>query len=267
MKMTGVLLAIAMAAGTHALGSAALVAQVSQHELAVSILSESVQERHRALQAVRALGPRDTGPELRAALFAALEREGRIQADRYKMDELGTMLHDHPDPEFASLLTEVVVELNDPAAIPALAASLATGSTASRWALADFGERAAPAVVEVARSTDSWPRQADWALIVLRIMVEEQAQRPLSKRTLLQIREVARQRLHEKQTGAGLTLRKAIDLAVVLGDRDLITVVERIASDPAELRARGLMDAALIQRIQKLARDRLAGRPPLPRRP
>lgn len=265
--MTKPLILVTLTLGSLTLiAPAAMVAQETQRALADRILAGPIDERHSAVQEARALGPENTGPALRAALFAALEREARIAAERYARDERGEEIGNHPSPGLASRLTEVIVELRDPEAIPVLAASLATGATAGMWALADFGEEAAPALLEVARSEDSRPRQVDWTLIALRTMVEERGVRPLSDRTLRRIRDVAMQRLMEQHSGAGLTLRRAIDLAVVLDDGQLRRIVERLASDPAEVRARGLSDPDVIERVQKRARDGLAGVPPRPRR-
>ncbi len=79
--------------------------------------------------------------------------------------------------------------------------------------------------------------------------------------------EVATDHLNAQQTGAGLTLRFAIDLAVVLGEPGLLDIVGRLATDPSELAARGLADPTLIERIQRHANTRLSGTLPVPRRP
>lgn len=247
--------------------AASAEAQVSQQELAGQLLGEDIAARYRALGALRELGPKNAGAELRSALFEALERETELRREREEILRAEGEIEPHPDPEFAWRLTEVIVALEDTAAIPVLARGIGNGSTAAVWALVGYGERAAPSVIEVARSPSSDSYTASWALIGLRAMVEGQASNPLSAQTLAAMRAVAEQRLQEQQTVGAMPLRPAIDLAVVLGDPHLREMVERLANDPAELRALGVTDPGLIERTQRHAKQRLAGESPKPRRP
>jgi hypothetical protein len=132
-----------------------------------------------------------------------------------------------------------------------------------RDALADFGERAAPAVLAVVNSPDAHYSAVDEGLITLRFMVEGTGPRPLSAGTLDQIRGAARQRLTGKQYFT--TLWRAIDLAVVLKDPNLRQTVQALASDPTEVSARGVTNPDLIARTQQWAAQRLAGGPSSPR--
>lgn len=241
--------------------------QVDQSVIAANILDGNVQERRTALQVVQELGPDKAGPSVRRALILALEREGALRARRHTIAERGGQLPELEDPLFIAALTRIVVELQEPDAIPALAAAMGTGSTASMQALARFGEKAAPALLGIVTSEESRTSQVDWALIALRMMVENKDVNPLSDATLEQIRSAARDRLTGTQSGIGSVLRWTIDLAVVLGDPELRRIVERIASDPHELIARGLTEPDLIEKTQKRAADRLAGIPPKPRLP
>ena len=89
--------------------------------------------------------------------------------------------------------------------------------------------------------------------------------RPLSARTMTEIRNAAERRL---ATGEGLfitTLWRAIDLAIVSGDAALRRTVEAVASDYGEGLRRGIKDVDLIRKSQQRATERLAGVPPLPR--
>lgn len=246
-------------------GAVGLHAQANEHQLAAEIASGDVARRHLALDRVRELGPRNAGPVLRAALFGALEAEGRLEEARHRIARSGETVGGHPDPEFASRLTELVVEMADPASIPALTASLGTGATASIWALADFGEQASGAVLDVVTSPDSWRVRVNWALVVLRVMVEERARRHLPDPRIAAIRAVVAERLQEEESPS--TLRRAIDLGIALEDPDLRRLVQRIALDSAEVTARGIDDVDMAARLRKHAADRLAGLPPLPRRP
>jgi hypothetical protein len=61
------------------------------------------------------------------------------------------------------------------------------------------------------------------------------------------------------------TLWYAMDLAAVLGDEDLRSIIADLATYPNDIIARGVIDPELVQRTQQHARDRLAGVPALPR--
>jgi hypothetical protein len=130
-----------------------------------------------------------------------------------------------------------------------------------------FGEEAAPALLAAVRSPETIHYVVDDALIALRFLVEGAGPSPLSAGTLDEVRHVVKQRLTERQSGIGTTLRWAIDLAVVLDDPDLRRIVQSIASDRNELIARGLTEPDLIEATQKRAAARLAGVLPKPRRP
>jgi hypothetical protein len=194
--------------------------------------------------------------------MVALLREAAVHTRHYHAARLGRPSDALADPEFVAKLARLVAELRDPAAIPALTAALFTGPLVAR-ALADFGEQAAAPVLLAAGMRQGWYDTVDGGLIALRLMVEQRTQRTLSPRTLARIRTVAEQRLTGPQYFT--TLSRAIDLASVLGDARLRAIVERLASDPAELAARGIENPELITRVQEHATSRLAGLPPLPR--
>lgn len=193
-----------------------------------------------------------------------LEREGQIRAQRYAAGRRGELLQPLEDPEFILRLSRVVAELRDPQAIPALTGALGTGSPVTR-ALVAFGEQAVPALLGAVGSPETMHYVVENALIALRFMAEGEGPHPLSPGTLDDVRRVVKQRLAERQSGIGTTLRWAIDLAVVLDDPDLRRIVQAIASDRNELVARGRTEPDLIELTQKRAADRLAGVPPQPR--
>ncbi len=257
-----VLLAIALFAG--ALGPATVQAQVDQSALAQQLLGGNASERSRALEAARTLGPQQIGPELRAALIKALEREDQVQAQRYHADLRGEALERQEDPEFIFRVSRVVAELQDPRAIPALVGALGTGSPVTR-ALVDFGEEAAPALLAAVRSPETTHYVVDDALLALRFMAQGAGPHPVSAATLNEIRLAAKQRLTGKQYFT--TLWRAIDLAVALHDPELRVIVESIASDRKEVVARGIEDRETIEETQRLAAERLAGVPPQRRWP
>lgn len=236
-------------------------AQSDQHTLAQLILSGNVADQDGAVWAAMTLGPQMTGPELRAALIALLDRSIGLVDEARKRGEAVSV-----GSEFVAHVAHAVSQLEDPQAIPVLARALGkTGSTLVPDALADFGERAAGAVLRVVTDPEAHYETVSDGLLSLRFMVEGRGARPLSAATLSEIRGAAKQRLTGKQDAP--TLWKAIDLAVVLGDPELRRIVESIAADRGEILARGIEDSGLIEVTQKLAAGRLAnlGRPFNPR--
>ena len=238
-------------------------AELDQRAVAQHLLGDNVAERSKALGVAESVGPENASPELRAALIALLERGNRIVAEARRRKVAVATLE---NPEFIARVARVVASLKDPQAIPALAGALDAGSTAVADVLANFGEQAAPTVLAVVMSPQSTDYAVDEGMIALRVMVEEAGTRPLSAGTLEEIRRVAEHYLTALQRSPtiGATLRRAIDLAVVLNDAGLRGIVEALASDPNEVIARGVTDPGDIARTQKWAADRLAGVPPLP---
>lgn len=231
--------------------------QISQSELARRLVQGNANERTAAFGMARAIGSQRIDPNLRAALITALEREGRLNAQR-RRGEIEFQMY----PELIAGLAELVAEFEDPRSIPALAGALGASPPAV-FALADFGEPAGQPVLDVVTSTDDASVVMD-ALTSLRLMAEGVGVRPLTSKTLEDIRRVAEERLNGQQSVT--TLWRAIDLAVVLKDSDLRRTVELLAADGNAVLARGVTDPELVEATQKLAADRLAGIPPLPRR-
>jgi hypothetical protein len=237
-----------------------LEAQVNQAAIAEQVIGEDIAKRNHALEIARAVGPRNLSPELRLALITALSHEGKILEDRYQSAQRGTTQEPLEDPEFIARLAEVVAELRDPEAIPALVDALGVGSTAIK-ALAAFGERAVPAVVAAVKAERRYDT-VDGGLITLRFIVEGGSTR-LSNESLNAIRLAAVERLSGEQHFT--TLWRAIDLAVLLNDTDLRQRVEALSSDRNQIIAMAIRDPELIRRTRQRASDGLRGVPPLPR--
>jgi len=235
-------------------------AQQDQRALARQLLQGSRAERSQALETTRGLGQGKMDPDLRAALITVLERNNRTVAEAVLRKEPVATFE---DPEFIAHVAHVVSQLEDPQAIPALAGALGSGSTLVRDALADFGERAVPAILVVVNAPETHYSVVDEGLIALRFMVEGTGPRPLSAGALDQIRGAARQRLTGKQYFT--TLWRAIDLAVALKDPSLRQIVQALASDATEVRARGVTNPDLVAKTQQRAQQRLAGGPASPR--
>ncbi len=234
--------------------------QADQQALARQLLVTDRQTKEEALRRIQQIRPGARAPQLRLALIEALEQENTLGRERREAMERGETLEPIRDDIHGSV-AEVVVALRDPRAIPALAGSVGHGLLVIR-ALVEFGEAAAPAVLEVVTSPKTRTFHVSGGLRALRMMVETSGIRPLSPDTWERIRRAALQRLTGRQFF--VVLWNAIDLAVVLDDPEIRRMVELLATDRNEVIARGVTDPDRIERTQKRARERLAGVPPLP---
>jgi hypothetical protein len=237
-------------------------ARIDQSEVARQLLTGNGFERGSALVSVRRLGPENVTPRLRAALITALEREGRLVAQRRARRGRGEMVPDLENPELIGGLAQVVAAFRDPWAIRALTSALGNSPQAIHG-LAEFGELAAPSVLQVVRSTPSMDVETD-ALMTLRFMADGVGGPPLTGATRARMREVAKRRLTTRQKSV-VTVWRAIDLAVALQDAQLRWLVQRLASDRNAVMALGVTEPDLIDRTQRNAAERLAGVPALPR--
>jgi len=233
-------------------------APFDQQTIARQLLSNDPSERRKALEAARTIGPPNSSQALRAALITLLERMNEI-VDQSQQSQIPLDVVENP--EWIARVHHTVAALKEPAAIPALANAL--GIFTVIRALADFGEQAAPAVVDVVMSPTRHHTAVDDGLRVLRFMVERRNTSPLSPETLAQIRRAARERLSGEQYFT--TLWYAIDLAAVLDDAELRRTLEELATFPGEIAVRGVRDPRLIEQTQRRAADRLTGVPASPR--
>lgn len=256
------LLIAALVLGATTVASGQTAPSASQARLAADVLSDDYAVSGPAVGRAQGLKPAQVGPELRAALFAALAREARSHQERYEAASRYQLLKPLEHPEHISFLTRTVVALRDPASIPALAATLFTGSLVPH-AISQFGEAAAPAVIGVVTNDQGWHEEVSGGLMALRFMVERRGSLPLSASTLQQVRDATLRILNGGPRFP--VLWQAIDLAIVLDDPELKAVVETLAKDPNAVMARGIVASHIVESTQQRARDRLAGIPPLPR--
>ena len=265
-RLVALVTLVLLAMGYHA---SYVEAQVNQSVLAQQILGDDLEASFRALQTAQVIGPEDTGQELRAALVEKLSRLGGLQAQRNAAALSGEEL-EIPEGEDIRLIFDIVLIVaawRDPGAIPALAVSLGNTLVANE-ALAEFGEEAVPAILDVVTSWDSRRGLVNGGLETLRFMVEGAATTPLSADALDQIRRAAEQRLTTgtDPIGQGGLLRRTIDLAIALDDPGLRRIVETLATDPDAVIARGVAEPERVERTQQYALDRLAGvQPPAQR--
>lgn len=142
--------------------------------LADHLLGEDLGERAIAIDRTK-----DILDNLHEALVEAMEGEARYLEDRHIARMRGDKLENHRDPWFLARLTEAVIKLRDPRTIPSLVVVLGTGSPATPFALAAFGQQAVPALIEVVKTSDDI-FQVDQAMVALRCLVEYTDVHPLS---------------------------------------------------------------------------------------
>jgi hypothetical protein len=213
----------------------------------------------------------EVGPELRAALITALERQNRAYRKHSEMQHARRR-----DPEIERafwgegyiILTRAVVRLRHPETIEALAGALTIGGPPAR-VLAEFGEEAAPVLLDIAEG-EAWEQaQAMAAMISLRLMIEEPKGAPLSASTLERIRRLARAQLSGNveypeafdMARNHVRIPAAISLALALDDPSLGELVRALAREPEAIRRLGIEDPAAIENVQRHAAQELARRP------
>jgi len=164
-------------------------------------------------------------------------------------------------------LLEIVEDLRDPETIPVLLGAFEAGiaGTALTQALAEFGEPAARQILNAVMDPTSNLWLVSGGLHSLRFMVELSP--GLSAVTRESMTLAAERYLTEPGAGNYLVIVGAIDLAAVLSDPRLDEILRPLASDPAEVQARGvdLEGSNRIERIQRRAQRALERVPPLPR--
>jgi hypothetical protein len=231
-------------------------AQVSQAALADTLLKGG--DVASVLAQIRSLSPQNLSVELRSALITRLQQLNQRVAEVTKLDStVDTFIN----PETLIELSQVVAELRDRRAIPALSRSPDGGPVVIR-ALVEFGEQALPAITSVVLSPSSHYTEVEHGLLTMRIMVQ---QGMLSPTALGQIRAATKTRLFGEQYFT--VVWQAIDLAAALKDPELDQTLRELAEYPSESHRRGITNAEvpdLVERTQKRAADRLAGIPAKP---
>jgi hypothetical protein len=238
-------------------------AQVAQAELAQRVSEGGALARYGAALQVRDMGPENASPVLRDALVTAFAEEAEaFQA--YQRGEAPQV-----DVSTIGMLATVVGEFRDPRAMQSFMDVLGVGNAVSRG-LAAFGDPAVPLLVEAARTgaakgSGERSEVVVDALIALRFLAEGTGQIALSSSSRQELVSVARERLLGARQASFSFLTRAIDLAAVLDDPELMRIVEAMATDPAEVASRLQNPSArAIERVQERARARLRGEPPLP---
>jgi hypothetical protein len=216
------------------------------------------------------------GPHLAGALAAAVERaryaarfcvlvatgyltlgEERFRQVAADLRESLTGVRAVGSDDLLALLADIertctvgaVRRLDDPEAIPGLVRALGAGFPMVSEHLASFGERAAPAVLDVVTAPAPELEAAYRGLVTLRLMVGGSNDSPLPSATLARVRGAAERWLTVGE-GSLLTLLAAIDLAGVLNDPGLDRLLQTLASDRGAVVARGITSARSIEMVQ-----------------
>ena len=173
-------------------------------------------------------------PELSAALISALDREARMHMDGCTVTGFEGDRH----LELSLKLAHYVIALRDPATVPALVQVICTGGGV-RQALMRFGPEIIPHLVAWARSPDAVRGDITGSLFALTEAVDRWGE-TLSPESRGRIRDVA---VHffgpgphrfPNQSEKGYVLTRAITLASVMRDSDLLAILEEIAAQNHE---------------------------------
>jgi hypothetical protein len=255
---------------------AVALAQLDQQALARTILGDDGRAAQEALhEATRALAPAEMGPELRAALISALEREnsryhGALRATFTGDSDHARELYEAFWGEDYLFLIEAVGALRDSKAIPALVTALGTGWMTIH-AVAAFGEEAAHEVLSLAEGGAWWSSQVTEAQDALVLMIDKPQGPPLSRATVERTKRLVREQLTNGPDYHGMVrtssldrvsiLQGAMSLALALDDPPLRELVASLARDPEAVRRLGVEDSSAVERVQRHAAEALA-RPP-----
>ena len=194
-------------------------------------------------------------PELSAALISALDREARVHLDGCTPTGIGGR-----HLELSLALEHAVIALRDPATIPALVQVICSGG-AVRQALMRFGPVMIPHLVEWARSPDAAWADVAGSLVALSRAVERW-EGTLASEARASIKDVALLCLGAPQRfdtslESQFVIRKAITLASVMRDPDLLGILDDISEGDHE--TLGSVHPNTAAGLRNMAREGLSG--------
>ncbi|HEU4626233.1 MAG TPA: hypothetical protein VFS52_15795 [Steroidobacteraceae bacterium] len=237
--------------------SVAATAGADQQNLAAQLTSGTEEQRAAAAVAVLRIPVEQRGASLLDALIVEAERLKRDLDERGAALAAGRPIAPARDEgEHLFNVLEALCQSKDPRVIHSLA-SLMHGNRVLN-ALVKFGELAAPDVMSVAEASTSSPTEVDSALIVLRRMLEQPGDHPLSESSKARIAQIAARRLSGTQQST--VVSSAIGLAATTHDSELLRRVQELARDEANIRALGIADEQQVSRLQKIAQDAAVSR-------
>ncbi len=233
-------------------GQVARIDQEQQARWAERLRSPDAAERKQAFYESLGIPHDEVLPILSRALTRLLEDLNVVVAEAISM---GETLYPREDPDFVAAVSRRVAEIRDPNAVGALARAMHGGWLASE-ALASFGPAAIPPVVAVVEDRDNHHNLVIHGLRSLgQIVAAQEGALPAAARASV-LRAVT-MRLNGQQYFT--TLWAAMDLAVLLGDPELLDTVRELANDSNAVRARGIHDPEIIALTRERAAQRLRG--------
>lgn len=226
-------------------------------ELIAQVSGDDAELRAAAIRQIRDIGVGRLSEELRGFVIAALDQEATLHARR-RRGEVGEL----EQTDLIVELGEIVAEMHEPSAIPALANALGTAAPSVR-ALSEFGESVVPTLAKVASDASEASVLMD-AIECLRTIAHTVGSAALDPKTAEMMSEVAEERLTEPQESL-TTVWRAIELAAALNDPHLQGILESLAFNPDGAMLRGIADPELAAYTKRVAREALARELPLPR--
>lgn len=235
------------------------VAIKSQSQLVSDLLSNDPRLITEAVNEItNRIPPEEYTDDMRNALIKALEN-----LNQYRQSSLVA------DPDFLQnadhelnlrLLKDGVLPLNDPAAVNAIAGQLDTGASA-RNAMIEIGPSSVDAIFDMLQHPDN-PENMEVVgpTLTLRVMVDYFGIDAFTDDQLRQMKELVISQLNRQSLkGEFNYFNYAVQLGISLKDTELRMLIETIAIDRKIILQRGITDEWAINRIQKDARDGLAG--------
>ena len=241
---------------------------LTQEEIARDLLSKDRRVIADRLEDISRIPPDERKPVLRSALIATLEDVGHLTQARTRGEAPPLTEWDH---ELPLMLTDMVIALQDPAAIPALAGVVGYGWGVKK-ALIEFGRQAMPAVLHVATSpatSDIWTVFESYDTLCM--MVLEWGLDSFSTQERAQLKDAVLLYLNEPYDGSpilswynpGYALDGVATLAIALEDPDLSRRLEILSTDTDALKVLHFDDPYTVS-FQYALTNLLTGQTPLP---
>lgn len=240
------------------------VAIKSQSQLVSDLLSDDPHLMTEAINEITSrIPPEERSDNMRNALIKALENLNQYRKSSLLADP--DFLQDADHELNLRLLKDGVLPLNDPAAVNAIAGQLDTGASA-RDAMIEMGPSSVDAIFHMLAHPDN-PENMEVVgpTLTLRVMVDYFGIDAFTNDQLRQMKKLVLSQLRRQSLrGEFNYFNYAVQLGISLKDTELRMLIATIATDRKIILQRGITDEWAINRIQKDARDGLAGELILP---